>query len=120
MKLDLSKEPRRLAGYDTSDLTDRQKATVPTGADWLAMIRALDLHIDLYCASTGIERHDAYELIAEKLERYAASIPDALAVVQRERARLDAEWDAEMAALSIHWPSPPDRRKAGADRRASA
>ena len=120
MKLDLSKAPRRLSGYKTSDLIRCPKPVVPTAADWLAMFKAFDIHIDLYCATADMERWEAVALINGKIEICAASFPDLLALVERERERNEVPLYAEMAAVMGGRHERPNRRQAGADRRAGA
>ncbi|MFP5391631.1 MAG: hypothetical protein ACLGI6_08815 [Gammaproteobacteria bacterium] len=118
MKLDLTKEPRRLSGYNRSDLFGCPKPVVPTAADWITMFKAFDIHIDLYCATAGLERWEALALINGKIERCAASFPDLLALVERERERNEVPLYAEMAAVMGGRHERTNRRKARADRRA--
>lgn len=112
MNFDLKKEPGRLAVLTSADLTCRQRPVVPT-TDWIAMFRAFDTHVNLYCASADLKRGKSLKALDGKLAKCAASIPDALALVVQERSYLDAEWEAELAALQRG-----EQRKTGTDRRA--
>ena len=99
MTVDLSKLPRKVLKYKTSGLAICPTPVSITAEDWICMFRAFDIHVDLYCASSNMGRSDALETLNEKLDKSAASFPDALACIERERARNEVPLYVQMARL---------------------
>jgi hypothetical protein len=116
MKMDFSK----LTGH-VHQQNHRNVAPSPPRArnapeDWLAMFRKFDIHVSLYCASSDLERWEALEALNEKLAKCAASLPDALVCLERERARIEGMQFVQPTVLTH---GRYERRKAaGNDRRA--
>ncbi|PQO87271.1 hypothetical protein C5614_31205 [Massilia phosphatilytica] len=99
MTVDLSKLPRHMLKYKTSGLAVCPTPVPITAEDWVGMFRAFDIHVDLYCASSNMGRSDALEALNEKLTKSAASFPDALTCMERERARNEVPLSVQMSLL---------------------
>ena len=99
MTVDLSKLPRHVLRYKTSGLAACPVPVSVTAEDWVGMFRAFDIHVDLYCASSNMGRSDALETLSEKLAKSAASFPDALACMERERARNEVPLYVQLSCL---------------------
>jgi hypothetical protein len=99
MTVDLSKLPRHVLKYKTSGLAACPTPVSITAEDWVGMFRAFDIHVDLYCASSNMGRSDALEALNEKLAKSAASFPDALACMERERARNEVPLYVQLSRL---------------------
>lgn len=87
MIVDLSKLRRHVSKYKTAGLAGCPSPVALSAEDWIGMFRAFNIHVDLYCASSSMGRSDALEALNDKLSKSAASFPDALVCMERERAR---------------------------------